>query len=81
VLHHQEAQEHFGRSGVPPLHRRQAVAPHQVATHLRIELVVVEEAVELHEDRVRLGGQFRHAGKDIFGFVALDEHATTSTTA
>jgi hypothetical protein len=64
---------------VPPVHWGETVAARQIAAHLGVELVVLEQAVELYEDGVSLVGQFGHAGKDIFGRVAVNEHAGASS--
>jgi len=41
---------------------------------LLVESIVVEQAIELDKRRIALVGQFGHAGKHIFGGVAVDEH-------
>lgn len=58
--------------------RGQPVAPGQISAHLLVERVVVEQAVELDEDRIGLASQLGHAGKYILGRIAIDEHIGAS---
>ena len=54
--------------------RRPAIPPHEIRMHLLIQPIVIEQAIHLHQHRVGLVGSFRHAGKDVFGRIAVDEH-------
>src|SRR5258708_40293322 len=63
---------------MPSMHRGEARAVREIAAHLLVERVVVEQVVTFQEYRVGLVGQFRHTGKDIFGRVAVDEHGMRS---
>jgi hypothetical protein len=65
------------------MHQREPIAVGEVSPHLAIQLVVVEQAIQLDEHRVRLVGQFGHAREDLFGLVAVDEQgeAPISPTA
>jgi hypothetical protein len=63
------------------MHRRQALALGEVVADLPVELVVLTQAVELHEDGIGLVGQFQHASEDLFRLIAVDEPAATSSMA
>jgi hypothetical protein len=59
---------------------RRARSPRPIAAHLSGALVVIQEAVALHEDRVGgLRGQLGHAGDARCWWVAVDEHAAASS--
>jgi hypothetical protein len=57
------------------MHARERMAARQIAVHLLIQPVVTQEPVKLNQHRVCLVGQFGDSSKDIFGRIAIDEHA------
>lgn len=80
VLHDQQPQQHLGGRRVAAMHRCEPIATRQVSAHLLVQLVVLEQVVELDEHGVGLVGQFRHAGKDVFGWIAVDEHVVAPSS-
>jgi hypothetical protein len=79
MLDHEQTQENFPRRGVAPMDGGQPVAPRQVGAYLAVELVVVEQAVEVHEHGVGLVREFGHAGEHILCVVVVDEHRSASS--
>jgi hypothetical protein len=49
----------------------------KVGAHLVVHLVIVEQLIHLLQHRVDPLGHLRHARKDIFCGVAIDQHAQT----
>jgi hypothetical protein len=78
MRHHQQAQEHLGRRAVAAMHQPQPLALRQVAAHLLIQVVVVEEVVQLDQRWIGLVGQVGHPGEHIFRRIAVDEHTGAS---
>ncbi len=56
------------------MHWRQPITAGQVGAHLVEELVVIEQPVKLDQYGVHLVGQFRYAGEDVFGRIAVNKH-------
>src|SRR5690348_16822957 len=63
---------------MPPMHRGEAIPAREIAAHLLVEHVVVEQAVEFHKHRVGLAGEFGHTGEDILGWITVDKHGGRS---
>jgi hypothetical protein len=80
VLDHQQPEDGFTRSGVATGHEGQGIASSQVGTDLAIELLVLQEPIELSQDRIGMLRELRDTGKDIVIRVAINEHASTWTT-
>jgi hypothetical protein len=78
VLHDEQPHEDFGGRRMASMRQREAIAVRAIAAHLLVERIVVEQVVACHKHRVGLIGQVRHAGKHIFGRVAVDEHGGRS---
>jgi hypothetical protein len=78
VLHDQQAEQHLSRRRVAAMDEREAVAARQVRAHPGVQLVVFEQPIQLHQHRIGLVGQLRHAREDVLGLVAVDEHGAAS---
>jgi hypothetical protein len=57
--------------------RGQPIPAHQIGADLLIQLIVLEQAIQLDQDGIGLIGQFGHAGTDVFGRIAVDEHTAS----
>ena len=74
VLDDQESQDDFDRRGMAPVHERLRIAGCEIGADLRVEEIVVEEAVELLEDGIGPVRELGNAGEDIFVGVEIDQH-------
>jgi len=74
MLHDQQAENGLGWRGMAAMDGRQPIALHQIAAHLLKQAIIIEQAIELAQHRVYPGGEFGHAGKDVFGRIAIHEH-------
>src|SRR5258708_36367449 len=77
VLEQQHTQEDFRRRGMASMHQGVAMPFAKVVAHLVVPLVIVEQLIQLLQHRVDPSGHLRHARKDIFFGVAIDQHAQT----
>jgi hypothetical protein len=48
MLYHQQPKQHLGGRGKATMDQREAIAVRQVGPHLRIQLIVVEQVVQLN---------------------------------
>ncbi len=71
VFEDQHAQQHFHWRRVPTMHQSGAIALAKVGSHLLVQRVIVEQAVQLPEHRIDLVCQLGHLGEDIFSRVAV----------
>lgn len=76
VLDIEQAQNDFGRRGVPSMHSGQSIASDQIGPDRLEQGVIIEQAIELEQHRIGLAGQFRDADKDVFRRVSGHEHST-----
>jgi hypothetical protein len=56
------------------MHQAVARAFAKVASHLLIQLVILEQHIQVLEHRIDALGHLRHACKDVFWFVAISQH-------
>jgi hypothetical protein len=73
MLDDEQAQNGFGRRGVPSMDGGQPVAPDQITPDFLGQGVIVEQAIQLDQYRIRLVRQFGDTGKDVFGWIAVDQ--------
>jgi hypothetical protein len=81
VLEQQQTQQDFHRRGMASMHQGVPMPFAKVVAHLVVHLVIVEQLIQLLQHRVDPFGHLRHARKDIFFGVAIDQHAQTPPCA
>src|SRR5256714_7959203 len=75
VLEQQHTQQDFHRRGMASMHQGVAMPFAKVVAYLLVHLVIVEQPIQLLQHGIDPFGHFRHACKDIFLGVAIDQHA------
>ena len=63
------------------MHQRLPMPFAKVVAHLIVQLVIIEQPIQLLQHRVNPLGHLRHARKDLFFGVAIDQHAQTPPCA
>src|SRR6266700_2791894 len=69
---------HFHWRRVPPVYQCVLIALAEIAAHLLIQLIIVQEAIQFLENRVGFCCQFRHQSKHIFSYVTVNQHLLSS---
>jgi len=74
VLDNQEAQQHLDRRGMTPMAQRLGIPPAEVGADGSVEDIILEQGIKAAQHGVGLARDLGHAHKDIFWFVAINQH-------
>ncbi len=67
----QQTQQHFHRGRMSPMHQGGAIPLAKVGSHLLVQRVIIQQAVQLPEDRIDLLRQLGHRRKHIFALIKV----------
>ena len=80
VFDHQQSEDSLTWRGVATSDERQRIPGAQVGSNLLVVPIVIEERVELTQDRIGVLSEFWDTSKHVFKGVAIDEHRSAGSS-